>query len=265
MSSSSSYEVLGFEVADGVGTVTLNRPDALNALNFALKAELAACWREIAERDDVRVVVLTGAGRAFCAGGDISQWEPGAAPVASRKRWLKLLGDVVVPLARLEKPVIAAVNGHAHGAGFSLALAADVIYAAESAVFSLAFTKLGLVPDTGALYFLPRMVGLSRAKELVFSARRLSAGEAHDLGLVNHVVPDDDLQKVAREFAVTLAAGAPVALGMAKRLLDQSLNLSLDDMVEFEAYAQSVAIATADHAEGVSAFREKRVPRYRGA
>jgi 2-(1,2-epoxy-1,2-dihydrophenyl)acetyl-CoA isomerase len=265
MSPSSSYEVLGLEVADGVGTVTLNRPDALNALNFALKAELASCWQEIKERDDVRVVLLTGAGRAFCAGGDISQWEPGAAPVASRKRWLNLLGDVVVPLARMEKPVIAAVNGHAHGAGFSLALAADVIYAAESALFSLPFAKLGLVPDTGALYFLPRIVGLSRAKELVFSGRRLSAGEAHDLGLVNHVVPDDDLGKVAREFALSLAAGAPLALGMTKRLLDQSLNVSLDDMVELESYAQAVAIATEDHAEGVRAFREKRVPRYTGA
>ncbi|MGH9281969.1 MAG: enoyl-CoA hydratase/isomerase family protein, partial [Acidimicrobiales bacterium] len=169
------------------------------------------------------------------------------------------------PLARLEKPVVAAVNGHAHGAGFSLALAADVIYAAESAVFSLAFTKLGLVPDTGALYFLPRLIGLSRAKELVFSARRISAAEAHDLGLVNHVVPDGDLLKVAGDFARTVASGASVALGMTKRLLDQSPTLSLDDMVEFESYAQSIAISTEDHAEGVRSFKEKRAPHYTGS
>lgn len=261
---STVYESLGLSVEDGVATLTLDRPDALNSLDFTMKASLAACLRDIRDRDDVRAVVLTGAGRAFCAGGDISQWEPGAPPPATRRRWLRLLNDVVVPLARLPQPVVAAVNGHAHGAGFSLALAADVVYAAESAVFSLPFTRLGLVPDTGALYFLPRLVGLSRAKELVFSGRRLSAGEALDLGLVTRVVADDELAGVARGFARTLASGASVALAMTKRLLDQSLGMTLEDMVELESYAEAVAISTEDHLEGVRAFHEKRPPHYTG-
>lgn len=262
---SASAEVLTLAVSDGVGTLTLNRPDALNALNFDLKAALAVALRDLRDRDDVRAVVLTGAGRAFCAGGDISQWEPGAAPTATRRRWLRLLSEVVVPLARLEQPVVAAVNGHAHGAGFSLALACDLIYAAESAVFSLPFTKLGLVPDTGSLYFLPRLIGLSRAKELVFSGRRLTAAEACELGLVTRVVPDGELATAAGEFARTVASGASVALGMTKRLLDQSFTMSLDDMVEFESYAQAVAISTEDHAEGVRSFKEKRAPHYTGS
>jgi 2-(1,2-epoxy-1,2-dihydrophenyl)acetyl-CoA isomerase len=258
------YEAMTFDVVDGVGRITLDRPEALNALNLQLKTELATCIAAIQDDADVRAVLLTGNGRAFCAGGDITQMDPQRTPQAARRRMLKLLREVLIPLARLEKPVIAAVNGHAHGAGFSLALACDMVYAADSAVFSLAFARLGLVPDTGALYFLPRRVGLNRAKELVFTARRIGAQEAHDLGLVNHVVPDDELLDSAGAMARELAAGASVALGLAKRLLDQSPQLSLEDMAELESYGQAIAISSADHSEGIAAFTERRPPRFTG-
>jgi 2-(1,2-epoxy-1,2-dihydrophenyl)acetyl-CoA isomerase len=258
------YEAMTFDVVDGVGRITLDRPEALNALNLQLKTELATCIAAIHDDADVRAVLLTGNGRAFCAGGDITQMDPQRTPQAARRRMLKLLREVLIPLARLEKPVIAAVNGHAHGAGFSLALACDMVYAADSAVFSLAFARLGLVPDTGALYFLPRQIGLNRAKELVFTARRIGAEEAHDLGLVNHVVPDDELLDSAGAMARELAAGASVALGLAKRLLDQSPQLSLEDMAELESYGQAIAISSADHAEGIAAFTERRPPRFSG-
>jgi 2-(1,2-epoxy-1,2-dihydrophenyl)acetyl-CoA isomerase len=264
MAAASELRAMTFGVDEGVGTITLNRPDALNALNLELKAELAATIAEIRARPDVRAVVVTGAGRAFCAGGDIDEMDPGRTPPAARTRLLKLLEEVFIPLARLEKPVIAAVNGHAHGAGCSLALAADMIYAAESAVFSLAFARLGLVPDSCSLYFLPRRLPINRAKELVFSARRFDAAEGERLGLVNRVLPDEELMPVALEEAARLASGATTALGLAKRLLDQSSQLTIDDMAQFEAYAQAIATGTEDHREGVAAFHEKRPPSFTG-
>jgi 2-(1,2-epoxy-1,2-dihydrophenyl)acetyl-CoA isomerase len=258
------YEALTLDIEDGVGIITLRRPDALNALNLQLKAELAAAIKEVAERPEIRSVLLTGEGRAFCAGGDITQMDPERVPRESRRRQLKVLDEVYIPLARLEKPVIAAVNGHAYGAGCSLAMACDIVFAARSAQFSLAFSRIGLIPDSGALYFLPRLVGVSRAKELVFSARRFGAEEAQQLGLVLRVCDDEELIPSATEQARALAAGPSVALGMSKRLLDQSLQLSLDDMAELESYGQAVAVSSMDHAEGVAAFREKRSARFAG-
>jgi 2-(1,2-epoxy-1,2-dihydrophenyl)acetyl-CoA isomerase len=260
-----AYEAMRFELRDGVGTITLDRPDALNALNLQLKAELADALREIAGDPEVRAVLVTGAGRAFCSGGDITQMDPDRPPRESRRRMLKLLHEVFIPLARLEKPVIAAVNGHAHGAGLSLAMACDLVVAARGAQFSLAFARLGLIPDCGALYFLPRLVGVARAKELVFSARRFAADEARELGIVHEVVDDEQLLETAMERARTLARGPSVALGMAKRLLDQSPILSLDDMAELESYGQSVAVASDDHREGVTAFFEKRAAEFTGS
>jgi 2-(1,2-epoxy-1,2-dihydrophenyl)acetyl-CoA isomerase len=222
---------------------------------------------EVLVRDnaEVRAVLVTGAGRAFCSGGDIAQMDPDRPPRESRRRMLKLLHEVFIPLAQLEKPVVAAVNGHAHGAGLSLAMACDLVFAARSAQFSLAFARLGLIPDCGALYFLPRLVGPARAKELVFSARRFGAEEAAELGLVHRVVDDAELLPTALEQARALAHGPTVALSMAKRLLDQSSMLSIDDMAELEAYGQSVAVATVDHREGVAAFHEKRQAEFSGS
>jgi 2-(1,2-epoxy-1,2-dihydrophenyl)acetyl-CoA isomerase len=258
------YQALTLDVEDGVGVITLRRPEALNALNLQLKAELAAVIKEVAVRPGIRSVLVTGEGRAFCSGGDITQMDPERRPRESRRRQLKVLEEVFIPLSRLEKPVVAAVNGHAHGAGCSLVMACDIVFAARSAQFSLAFSRLGLIPDSGALYFLPRLVGVSRAKDLVFGARRFGAEEAQQLGLVLRVFDDEELLPAATEQARTLAAGPTVALGMAKRLLDQSLQLSLDDMAELESYGQAVAVSSLDHAEGVAAFRDKRPAAFAG-
>lgn len=259
-----SYETLTFEVRDGVGVVTLDRPDAMNALNITLKEEIGAAVAQIADRDDVRSAVVTGNGRAFCAGGDISEMDPMRTPAAQLRRFHQLLGRTVLPLARLPKPVVAAVNGHAHGLGLSLVLGCDIAYAAESATFSMAFTRMGLVPDGVAIHLLPRIVGLARAKELVLSARRFGPEEAHTLGIISRVLPDDELMPAALELAHGLAHGATLAYGAAKRLLDQAPLVSLEDAAELESYAQSVMMGSEDHAEAVAAFRERRPPTFRG-
>jgi 2-(1,2-epoxy-1,2-dihydrophenyl)acetyl-CoA isomerase len=252
------------DVADGVATVTLNRPDALNALNTELKARFEEIVVELRDRDDVRAVLITGAGRAFCAGGDLKDMQTDKTPAGERRRMQRILTTILLPLTKLEKPVVSAVNGHCHGAGVSIAIAADVTIAAESAVFSLAFSRVGLVPDWGALFLLPRRVGITRAKELVFTARRFGAAEALELGLVSQVVPDAELLTTAKELATRLAQGPTIVLGMSKRLLDQSLLLAPEDMAELEAYAQAIAVASEDHQEGLRAFAEKRDPRFSG-
>src|SRR5690349_1158037 len=181
------FEELDVELDDGVLVLTLNRPDSLNALNLKLKAELADAIVEAGADSAVRVVLITGAGRAFCSGGDISEMDGQRKPLESRRRMRTLLTSIYLPLTKLEKPVIAAVNGHAFGAGFSLAIAADITLVADTAKLCFAFSKVGLVPDSGALFHLPRLVGLNRAKELVFTAKVLTAAEAAELGLVNRV------------------------------------------------------------------------------
>ena len=249
----------------GVATVTLNRPDALNAINDEMKAELAEVWRELANRRDARAVLLTGAGRAFTTGGDIKQMDPDRTLETSRLRMTKLLREVVIPLYRMDKPVVAAVNGHAHGLGLAMALACDIAYAAESAVVSLAFVRIGLAPDGGISYLLTRAVGVSRAKELMFTGRRLTGAEALELGLVNRVLPDDELLPAARELATQLAQGPTIALGAAKRSLNAAPLASIEEIAELEAYGQAAAMASEDHREGRAAFAEKRAARFTGA
>lgn len=258
------FETVDVSVEQGVARVVMNRPDALNALNMQLKEELAEVWRALADSSEVRAVLLTGAGRAFSTGGDIKQMDPDRGPEVTRQRMAKLLRDTVIPLARLDKPVLAAVNGHAHGLGLSLALACDIVYAAQSAVLSMAFTRVGLAPDGGASYFLPRLVGLSRAKELMFTGRRLSAQEALELGLVSRVLPDEQLMPAAGDLAAELAAGATVAIGAAKRLLNESSMHTIEEMSELEAFGQAVAMSSDDHREGIAAFAERRKPEFKG-
>ena len=260
------YETLLYEVSDGVATVTLNRPEVLNAFSTPMQRELAAVILRLAGDDAVRAVVLTGAGRAFCAGGDIGEMEGAAdpTPLASRNKLQRMLTSVLMPLVRLEKPVIAAVNGVAVGAGMNLALAADITVVAEHARFSQAFVKVGLVPDTGGLYLLTRLIGLNRAKELCFTGRMLDAREALHMGLVNQVAPAAELMPRALALARELASGATAAIGLTKSLLNIAPTATLEEMAEFESYALAVVLATDDHREGIRAFREKRSPVFRG-
>lgn len=258
-----AYETVLYEVSDGVALVTLNRPDAMNALNDQSYRDMRDVLREIAADDAVGAVILTGAGRAFCAGADVKAMNPDTPILARRKRHKWILSDILQPLVNLEKPVIAAVNGDAVGAGFSIALAADIIIASEAARFSQIFIRLGLVPDLGGLHLLTRVVGLNKAKELCFTARKIGAQEARELGIANRVVPADQLLPEAHKLAAEIAAGPATALAMTKTLLNKSSNTTLEQMLEYESYAQTLAYSTAEYKEAVTAFREKRAPKFR--
>lgn len=266
MTITAPFETLLYALADGVATVTLNRPTALNAFSTPMQHELAALIPQLADDTAVRAVVLTGAGRAFCAGGDIGEMEsaPDPAPLASRHKLHRMLTTVLMPLVKLEKPVVVAVNGAAVGAGMNLALAGDIVLASSSATFSQIFVKVGLVPDTGGLYLLTRLIGLNRAKELCFTGRMVSADEALALGLVNRVLAPEALMPAAQALARELAAGATAAIGLTKTLLNLAPNSTLEAMAEYEALALAVSLSSADHREGLRAFREKRTPRFSG-
>jgi 2-(1,2-epoxy-1,2-dihydrophenyl)acetyl-CoA isomerase len=241
-------------------TITLNRPDKLNALDAAMHAALRDALRE-AEDAEVRAVVVTGAGRGFCVGQDLSEF--GERPDirdALRGRY----HPNVRAIRALEKPVIAAVNGPAAGAGFSLACACDLRIAADSAMFVPAFINIGLVPDAGGAFFLQRLLGTARAFELMSSGRRLSAQEAKEWGLVSEVVPADDLPARAAEVARTYAALPTRGVALTKQLFDYAERSSLDETLEREADLQAQATQTEDFAEGVAAFLEKRDPTFTG-
>jgi len=254
---------LRVEVADSVATLTLDRPDALNSLTVPLKEELLATFRRIALDRDVRAIVLTGAGRAFCAGQDLRErLEPGVAPLATEVR--ERYNPLILAMRTLEKPIVGAINGVAAGAGASLAFACDIRIAAEGASFVLAFGRVGLVPDSGATWFLPRLVGGAKAAELAFTGESLSAADAERFGLVARVVPAGSLLDEARALAARLASGAPRAIALTKRALNGSWNATLEEALEYEAYLQGIAGATDDHREGLAAFVEKRPPRFSG-
>lgn len=256
--------VLGVEERDGVLEVTLQRPEAMNALNLELKQALADVLREIRYDESVRAVLLTGSGRAFCAGGDLSEMDPNRTPEQARARQHQLLSDVFLPLSRTPKPVVAAVNGHAHGAGLSLALGCDIVVASAEAPMSFGYVLRGLTPDCGITYVLPRLVGMARAKELLYTGRRFTGADAASMGLVAEAVPAGEELVRARELARMLGRSATVALGLTKRMLDQSSQMSFEDLAEVEAYSQAVTRATADHAEGIQAFKDKREALFRG-
>jgi 2-(1,2-epoxy-1,2-dihydrophenyl)acetyl-CoA isomerase len=257
------YATIRLEIADAIATVTLNRPDALNALTVAMKQELLAAFRAISRDRTVRAVVLTGAGRAFCAGQDLKErLEPGAAPLAVELR--ERYHPIIRAMRALDQPIVAAVNGVAAGAGAALAFACDIRIAAEDATFLLAFGRIGLVPDSGSTWFLPRLVGPAKAAELALLGDSLSATDAERFGLVARVVPAAALDGAARGVAARLAGLAPRSLSLTKRALQRSWSVDLDEALEDEAFRQGIAGATADHAEGLAAFLEKRPPRFTG-
>jgi 2-(1,2-epoxy-1,2-dihydrophenyl)acetyl-CoA isomerase len=254
---------LRVEVDGPVATLTLDRPEALNALTVPVKIALREALESIAEDRAIRAVILTGAGRAFCAGQDLAERErPDAAPLEIEVR--ERYNPIIRALRSMGQPVIAAVNGVAAGAGASLAFACDLRIAAESARFMLAFGRIGLVPDSGASWFLPRLVGSAKAAELALLNDPVDAADALRLGLVSKVVPGEQLLSEARAMAGRLAEGAPLAMALTKQALDRSLSIDLDEALEGEAKLQGIAGASADHAEGLAAFREKRPPRFEG-
>lgn len=260
-----SYENILYEVSDRIATITLNRPDAMNSTTDELYREFRDALDRVAEDKEVSCAILTGAGRAFCAGADLKVKRDHMTPIQLRARHRWILKDVLEPLYRLEKPIIAAVNGAAAGAGCNIALACDFIVASENATFIQAFAKVGLVPDLGGFYFLVRAVGVNMAKELCFTARKVLAAEAKEIGLANRVVPHDQLLAAVRELAGQIASASPTANAMTKSLLNKSSNSTLDQMLEFESYAQTVAYLTPEYQEGVQAFREKRAPDFAAA
>jgi 2-(1,2-epoxy-1,2-dihydrophenyl)acetyl-CoA isomerase len=254
---------LRVDIDGPVATLTLDRPEALNALTVALKVALRRELERIADDRTVRAVILTGAGRAFCAGQDLAERErPDAAPLDEELR--ERYNPVIRALRSMGQPVIAAVNGVAAGAGASLAFACDLRIAAAEARFVLAFGRIGLVPDSGATWFLPRLVGAARAAEVALVGEPIPADEALRIGLVSRVVPADDLVAEARALADRVATGAPLAIALTKGALDRSWSIELAEALDGEAKLQGIAGASADHAEGLAAFREKREPRFTG-
>jgi 2-(1,2-epoxy-1,2-dihydrophenyl)acetyl-CoA isomerase len=245
----------------GVLTITLNRPEAYNALTTSMHAALRAALDE-ARAPDVRAVVVTGAGKGFCAGQDMKEFESVGRDIAGHLE--ASYHPNVRAIRALEKPVIAAVNGAAAGAGLSLACVCDLRIAADNAMFVPGFIGIGLVPDSGGTYFLARLLGPSRAFAWMTSNRRLTAAEAHAWGLVDEVVEADALRARVVELATTYAEGPTTAIGMTKRLFDRAARSTLDEQLSLEAQLQSAATKTVDFREGVAAFLEKRPPRFSG-
>lgn len=260
-----SFETIAVESRDGVATITLNRPNVFNALNEALLLELRTALDSAHSDDSVGAVVVAGTGKAFSAGQDLRGFREDAVEhpeTAVRQMLEERYIPVVKAISGMPKPLIAAVNGVAAGAGMSLALAADLRIAADSASFTLAFSRIALIPDAGANYFLPRLVGLSRALELAWTARRVSADEALAMGLVNQVVPAAELMDRAQEMAAALARGPRLALSLTKQAMQRGISAALEEVMELEAELQARASTSADFREGVQAFIEKREPQF---
>ena len=257
----------GYDVDDGVATVTFDRPAVLNALTYAVYGQLRALLEGLGRDDAVKVVILTGAGEAFCSGGDVNEiiGDLLQRDMRAHLEFTRLTGAVVASLRRLDKPVIAAVNGTAAGAGAVLALAADLRLASERAKFAFLFTKVGLTgADMGAAYLLPRGVGQGRALELLLFGDTIDAATAERFGLVNRVLPHDDLLPTAREWARRLAAGPTLALGMTKRMVENEWQMDLGAALEAEAQAQALMLMGEDHRRFYDAFRRRARPEFTG-
>jgi 2-(1,2-epoxy-1,2-dihydrophenyl)acetyl-CoA isomerase len=258
-----AYNFLLYRNENGIATISLNRPEVYNALNDEITFELQDALKTVAKDDTVRVVVLTGEGKAFCSGQDLK-----ASSSEEKRSFLDSLHKRYNPIIRamrnLPKPIICRLNGVAAGAGCSIALACDVIVASEEATLIEVFINIGLVPDSGSSYFLPRLVGMAKAFELCTLGTKVKAREAEAMGLVNKTVPALQLDAAVHEYAFHYSNAPTKAIGLIKKMLNKSAGSTLEDMLEYEAYCQEIAGNSQDYREGVTAFVEKRKPEFRG-
>ncbi|MDY6842489.1 MAG: enoyl-CoA hydratase [Thermodesulfobacteriota bacterium] len=249
------FEQIKFQKEDGVATIKLNRPEAMNSFTPVMIAEINSCIEDISSDDGVRVVVLTGEGRAFCTGADVKAMAAGKLPMGKAQSVEK---PIYVGIHNLEKPVIASINGLAVGGGLDLACACDIRISSDKARFAEVFIRRGLIPAGGGIYFLPRLLGIDKACELIFSGDMIDAMEALRIGLVTRVVPHEDLELATMEFAFKLGKGPPLALREAKKALYKSFEMSFDETMEYVKGVVDVLKQTEDHKEGAKAFVEKR-------
>jgi enoyl-CoA hydratase/carnithine racemase len=245
-------------------TITLNRPERMNALTVEMTLEIVEALDDAAQDSESRVVILTGAGRAFCVGADLNSPDFKVNSAAEAVETLKSATQIIMGIRNISKPVIAAVNGAAVGGGCNLAIACDIILASDKAKFSEVFVLRGLHPDWGGTYHLPRLIGAAKARELLLTGRMVDAGEADRIGLVTRVVPADQLQVATRETAAALSKLSPLAMGMIKNSLNRTFEADLPTMLELEAKSQSLLFLTEDFREGIAAFLEKREANYKG-
>ena len=259
------YTTLLVEKKEKIGTITFNRPDKLNAFSEQAFSEFIEALYDVERDSEISVVVITGAGRAFSAGLDLDEARQG--PGESGLQVVPVQGSVAwIPhiMRNMTKPIIATINGHAVGAGFTIALACDIRIASEEAQLGAPFVNVGLVPELGSTYYLPRLIGIARACELVFTGKIIDANEAEKIGLVNQVVPADQLAAVTKEMALGLAKGPSAAIGLAKMSIYQGLGMDMSTAIEWEARAHSISMLTEDMKEGIKAFKEKREPQFKG-
>jgi 2-(1,2-epoxy-1,2-dihydrophenyl)acetyl-CoA isomerase len=259
-----NFETILFDVGAGVATITLNRPQKLNAFNDQMIAETTTAFKTVGKDDAIRCVVITGAGRGFSSGQDLADFQDRAEKVSIGEHLRHGYHRLIRQMVGLEKPIIGAINGVAAGAGLGVALAADIRLAAANASFILVFSRVGLIPDSGANWFLPRLIGYARAYEMALTADRVPAEKALEWGMVNRVVPTDQLPEITAAWARQLADGPTLAFGLTKRAMNRSWEMTLDEALAYEAYLQEVTGHSADNREGVAAFLEKREPRFTG-
>ncbi len=261
-----AYDFIVTEISAGVMKITLNRPEVLNSFNSQMTRELRGAFESARTERSVRAVLLTGAGRAFCAGQDLSE-VPASTEGTAFDLGIRVQGTynpLILAMRELELPVVCAVNGVAAGAGANIALACDIVLAAQNASFIQSFSKIGLIPDSGGTFFLPRLIGLARATALMMTADKVSAERAYEMGMIYRVCPADDLQGSAMTLATELAAMPTRGLGLTKRALHAALDNDLDAQLDLEASLQDEAGRTHDFVEGVKAFLEKRKPEFKG-
>lgn len=266
------YILLEKDPEDYIATLTLNRPERRNALNDVMQDEIGDAIEEVDSDDSVRVLVITGAGRAFCAGGDLDQLKGGSAPgvwvsenVDDIRRSFKRTQRFMLGLQRMEKPVIAMINGASVGAGFDLACGCDIRIGSPRARFMVAYVKIGLFPGFGGTWLYPRMLGsLGKAAEMLFTGDFMEADEAHRLGFLNKLVPEEELESTTLEMARKIANGPPIAIRLSKLMLYRGLEFDLETAMKMAAAAETITLTSQDHAEGTAAFRESRNPKYEG-